>query len=294
MNLGRGVGLYGTRILCPILHSIRPRMPFVTVNDRSLYYFLRGPAASKEALTLVFIHGLGSSSSFYATIIPYLVEAGFTCLSIDTHGSGLSAYTGQQTSVKSIAHDVAAVLSSLDISPDQTVAVGHSMGGMVVGELASKLPLGGAVLIGPVEPSPQAAEVFSKRIEAVQKNGMEIMADTIPAAATGSTSTPTHRAFIRALLLAQDPKGYASLCRAIADAERPPYSRATCPVLAIVGEEDKTAPAEGVRNILQSWNGPRDITSLPGVGHWHCIEAAEEVGSIVLEFAGQVLGFKGK
>lgn len=87
MNLGRGVGLYGTRILCPILHSIRPRMPFVTVNDRSLYYFLRGPAASKEALTLVFIHGLGSSSSFYATIIPYLVEAGFTCLSIDTHGT---------------------------------------------------------------------------------------------------------------------------------------------------------------------------------------------------------------
>lgn len=45
---------------------------------------------------------------------------------------------------------------------------------------------------------------------------------------------------------------------------------------------------------LLSWNGPRDITSLPGVGHWHCIEAAEEVGSIVLEFAGQVLGFKGK
>lgn len=87
MNLGRGVGLYGTRILCPILHSIRPRMPFVTVNDRSLYYFLRRPAASKEALTLVFIHGLGSSSSFYATIIPYLVEAGFTCLSIDTHGT---------------------------------------------------------------------------------------------------------------------------------------------------------------------------------------------------------------
>lgn len=172
--------------------------------------------------------------------------------------------------MKSIAHDVTAVLSSLDISPDRTVAVGHSMGGMVVGELAAKLPLRGAVLIGPVEPSPQAAEVFSKRMEAVRKSeltllqlcytgsltgnaldGMEIMADTIPAAATGSKSTPTHRAFIRALLLAQDPKGYASLCRAIADAERPPYSRATCPVLAIVGEEDKTAPAEGVRNILQ-------------------------------------------
>lgn len=86
MHLARRVGSYGTWILCPIPRSIRPRMPFVTVNDRSLYYFLRRPEVSNETLTLVFIPGLGSSSSFYATIIPYLVEAGFTCLSIDTHG----------------------------------------------------------------------------------------------------------------------------------------------------------------------------------------------------------------
>ena len=59
-------------------------MPFARVNDKCLYYFVRSP--TRSALTLVFIHGLGSSSSFYATVIPGLVEAGFSCLAIDTHG----------------------------------------------------------------------------------------------------------------------------------------------------------------------------------------------------------------
>ena len=64
-------------------------MPFIHVNRKELYYTWSSPetrSKQNSGLTLVFIHGLGSSSSFYATVIPSLVKAGFSCLAIDTHG----------------------------------------------------------------------------------------------------------------------------------------------------------------------------------------------------------------
>lgn len=65
---------------------------------------------------------------------------------------------------------------------------------------------------------------------------MEPMADIIPTAATGTKSIPTHHAFIRALLLAQDPQGYTSLCETISSAVSPDHSRIHCRALFVVGE----------------------------------------------------------
>lgn len=63
-------------------------MPFLLVRGKSLYYRL-APTQGREgdaAPVLLFIHGLGSSSSFYAPIIPSLVSAGYRCAAFDTHG----------------------------------------------------------------------------------------------------------------------------------------------------------------------------------------------------------------
>lgn len=77
------------------------------------------------------------------------------------------------------------------------------------------------------------------------------MADTIPQAATGSKSSSTHKAFIRALLLSQKEAGYNSLCQAIAQAERPAYSDAYCPLLIIAGAQDKTSPVADSEVMLE-------------------------------------------
>lgn len=52
---------------------------------------------------------------------------------------------------------------------NRVIAVGHSMGGMVVCDLASRRELAGAILIGAVNPNPQAAEIFAKRINTVRQ-----------------------------------------------------------------------------------------------------------------------------
>ena len=103
------------------------------------------------------------------------------------------------------------------------------------------------------------------------------MANTIPNAATGSRSTPLQKAFIRELLLGQNPLGYISLCRVKA------------PLLLIAGEEDKSAPLDGCKHILGSVSSStKKLEILPKVGHWHCIEASDEVGKLIADFAQQV------
>lgn len=75
------------------------------------------------------------------------------------------------------------------------------------------------------------------------------MADTIPGAATGSKSTSIQEAFIRSLLLSQQPEGYVSLCKVIAEATPPKYNKVTCPLLIVAGEDDKSAPLQGCQSI---------------------------------------------
>lgn len=70
-------------------------MPFITVDGQQLYHKWYRPDAG-NGVTLALVHGLGSSHSFYATIIPSLVSHGFACLAIDTPGPSsvyLCSYT---------------------------------------------------------------------------------------------------------------------------------------------------------------------------------------------------------
>jgi pimeloyl-ACP methyl ester carboxylesterase len=151
-------------------------MPFAQVNNKKLFYTLTAPdtSTSKSPFTLLCIHGLGSASSFYAPITPHLTSLGHTVLAIDTHGAGLSPYTGAGNTATGIADDALAVVESLRGQvPEDVVVLGHSMGGIVASEMALRdgksSRIKGLVLIGPVNPNPGAAEVFGKRIEVVSQ-----------------------------------------------------------------------------------------------------------------------------
>lgn len=117
------------------------------------------------------------------------------------------------------------------------------------------------------------------------------MANSIPYQATGSRATPLKRAFIRELILSQKPEGYAALCRAIASSKASDYAAITSPFLVIAGEEDKSATLEGCQHIydaVKSRNKRMEV--LAQVGHWHCIEANDEVGKLMCDFMKLVYG----
>ncbi|CAG8925004.1 unnamed protein product [Penicillium salamii] len=262
-------------------------MPFVQANSNRLNYADSHPdgAPTPTGLTFIFIHGLGSSQNYYYPVIPHLTEF-HRCITLDTYGAARSAYTGDRITIPSIAEDVIGVMDTMQIP--KAVVVGHSMGGLVVTELGARYParMLGVVAIGPTHPSEMLVSVMSKRSTTVLESGMEPMANTIPFGAVGSRSTPLQKAFIRELILGQDPKGYAALCQAIASAQPADYGAVKAPFLLIAGEEDKSASMEGCEHIFERISSEKkSLEVLQGVGHWHCIEASEEVGALIAQFA---------
>lgn len=69
-----------------------------------------------------------------------------------------------------MAADAEALMWKLGLEAPRTILVGHSMGGMVACELASRMELRGIVLLGPVHPTPGMEGVFTQRIENVMKS----------------------------------------------------------------------------------------------------------------------------
>jgi len=267
-------------------------MPFAKINDKSIFYTDDAQKeGSSSKTTTVFVHGLGSSSCFYKTIIPHLQSVS-RCITLDTPGSGLSELGKSEQSIQSISSDIIRLLDHLKVD-ERVVIVGHSMGGIVASEVAATYPdrVKGVVLIGPVNPQPQMATVFEQRIEAVKKDGLEGLAGSIPTAATGKKSTSLHHAFVRSLILGTSPEGYMSLCRVISTAKQPKYDAVTAPLVILAGEDDKTAPLESSETILENYGtdqNNKSIQRLSGVGHWHCIEAADEVARHIEQFVKNI------
>lgn len=144
-------------------------MPFKTINSKSLFYTdTPSTSSSPNAHTTLFIHGLGSSSCFYSTIIPYLTSQ-TRCIALDTPGSGLSELGSKEQSIKTIAEDALALLDALNVK-EEVVVVGHSMGGIVASVMAEmfKERVKGVVLLGPVNPAEGLRDVFGKRVEVVK------------------------------------------------------------------------------------------------------------------------------
>ena len=280
-------------------------MPYLTLSDQRRIHYTDTPPKSPSstittaddkapptATTIIFVHGLGSTENYFFPIFPHLPT--YRLLTFDNYGAGRSALVpaAPATSVALIAADALSLLDHLAVR-DPVVVVGYSMGGMVPTHLAATAParVRAAVCIGPVHPTPQVADVFAQRIPKVRGGGMEVMADSVPDAATGKGANAAQKAFIREMLLSQEVEGYVANCRAIMEAAPPEYGAVTCPVLIVAGDEDKSAPVagcEGIFDRLGTDKGKKKLTVLKGVGHWYCVEDPDKVGREVSGWLGEM------
>lgn len=147
-------------------------MPFITITYKRLHYTDYPAASDVTKGTIVCHHGLGSSQNFYTPVVPRLTQAGFRVITFDATGAGRSSYTQIEQSVSSLANDVLGLIDALSVK-GKVIAVGHSMGGMVVTHLAAehKERIQALILLGPVYPSEGVSKVFEKRIETVEREG---------------------------------------------------------------------------------------------------------------------------
>ncbi|KFZ01759.1 hypothetical protein V500_00625 [Pseudogymnoascus sp. VKM F-4518 (FW-2643)] len=260
-------------------------MPSVKINGKSLFYTIDGDSTTK--VTTLFIHGIGSSSCFYHSIIPGL-KSSTRCIALDTPGSGLSELGKSEQSIATIGEDVVGLLDTLNIK-EKIIVVGHSVGCAVANFLAATYPdrVRAVVLLGPVNPDFAIASVFEQRIEVIKSEGLERLAKSIPLTATGERAGSLQHAFIRTLILSTSPEGYMSLCHVMATAQQPNYGAINVPLLIITGSDDVTAPLSGPKDILEKYGTKKtekSIKDLSGIGHWHCVEAPDDVEGLIKEF----------
>lgn len=117
-----------------------------------------------DARPLLFLHGGSGSLADFEAIFPALDE--FHCVFVDTRGHGRSTLGRATMSYSRLADDIEAVIDHLDL--DRPVVFGHSDGGTVALELASRAhtELAGIITLGANawRPSDRVFETFLGRI----------------------------------------------------------------------------------------------------------------------------------
>jgi pimeloyl-ACP methyl ester carboxylesterase len=190
-------------------------------------------------------------------------------------------------SVESHADDLAAVLAELGV--DSAKVVGHSMGTLVVRALAARHPdrVSGLALLGAVrEPAEAGRQAQRDRAAVLREKGTAAVAPGVVAGALSETTRrdrPEVAAFVRELVMRQDPEGYARNCEALAAATDPGPIDSKLPLLLVTGSDDKVGPPEASQELATS-HGSATVEILPGVGHWTALEAARATTDLLLKF----------
>ncbi|GAA1072085.1 alpha/beta fold hydrolase [Nocardiopsis composta] len=146
-------------------NSAGPRHGALT--DVRLFHTEHGPEDAAHALLLV--HGWGSDSHEWVQHIPHLAER-YRVIAADLRGHGSSGVPPSGNTPRAMAADLAALLDGLPGRAPVT-AVGHSMGGQVVGLLAADRPdlVHALVTVDPGYGFPAAvAEAFPRMAEALR------------------------------------------------------------------------------------------------------------------------------
>jgi 3-oxoadipate enol-lactonase len=234
---------------------------------------------------VLMVHGLGGTTNFYQVQAQALAER-FQVIRVDSAGAGRSP-AGGQISIGSHAGDLAALLDQLGVSG--AAVIGHSMGTLVARTLAARHPalVSRLVLLGAVaEPADAARQAQRDRAATLRKDGTAAVAPGVVANALSETTQrdkPEVAAFVRELIMRQDPEGYARNCEALAAATDPGPVDPGLPLLLITGSDDKTGPPE-VSQAIASAHGSATVTVIDGIGHWTALEAARDVTDHLLKF----------
>jgi pimeloyl-ACP methyl ester carboxylesterase len=163
------------------------------------------------------------------------------------------------------------------------------MGTLVVRELARRHPgkVSALALLGAVrEPAEAGRQAQRDRAAVLREKGTAAVAPGVVANALSETTRqrrPEVAAFVRELVMRQDPEGYARNCEALGAATDPGPIATSLPLLLITGDDDKVGPPEASQELADA-HGNAAVEILPGVGHWTALEAAGPVTDHLLKF----------
>ncbi len=259
-------------------------MPKVEVNGSRLFYQLSGTATGP---VLLFSNSLGTTVDMWEPQLAAF-ESRYRVLRYDMRGHGQSDLTGP-CSIADLGQDVVALLDELRIPKVHFCGlsvggvIGQWLGANAAQRLASLVLCNTAAKIG-------TPEIWNQRIAAATQDGMASITDAIlqrwftPAFRDRS---PDIMAAWRAMLLANDPRGYVLVSTAIRDMDQRDLVRSIrLPTLIIAGDHDPGTTVEDAE-FLESRIPGATLVRLPAA-HISNVEATSLFNTAVTEFLAGV------
>jgi pimeloyl-ACP methyl ester carboxylesterase len=117
---------------------VRQARHVTAIGEQRIAWLEAGPETAGPALArspVVLVHGLGTSEAWWSRTVPVLA-ARYRVLAVDLVGFGRSA--GQPVRLDAAADQLAAWAAAIEL--ERATFVGHSMGGLVVADLAARRP----------------------------------------------------------------------------------------------------------------------------------------------------------
>jgi len=234
--------------------------------------------AGDGPVTLVLLHGIGSSARSWTALLPLLAPHA-RCLAWDLPGYGGSDPLAVEHPV---ASDYLAVLEAwLEREHvDRFVVLGHSLGALIAGEAARQWSarVTGMVLADPGsgnglkvdEPWPPR---LTGRIDDLKSMGQSAFAAARAPRMCARQAPDCARQMTEREMARVRLPGYAQAVALLAQADLAatlPHTR--CPLTFMVGAEDRITPPDSVKR-LAARRPDAGYIELPGVGHAGYVEA---------------------
>jgi len=245
-------------------------------NGTRLAFEDRG--AGKPAF--VFIHGWACDRSFFAPQTEHFSRQ-HRVLSLDLRGHGESDKPQGPYPIAAFADDVAYIVEKFGLG--KTVAVGHSMGGLIVLQLAAAYPdcVAGIVLVDPpsLDPPPERRAMLEAVAAGIEAGDHESRRGFIENMFL-PTSDRELVENVLAVMLAAPSHAAVNAIRGVLEFDGR-AAAASCKVAALLLS---SAPQRHPPQLVSEWLPTVVYGGTVGAGHFNQLEVADQVNSMIEAF----------
>ena len=255
----------------------RTTMGMMTRNGIKLAYDDRGAGDP----TILFVHGWTCDRSFFAPQAEHFAGR-HRVVSVDLRGHGESDKPNEPYPIEAYADDIAYLIEQLGLG--KVVAVGHSMGGLTVAQLAASHPHCVAAIAmvepGPFAAPPEVRAVFEAIANAIEAGNQEPRREFIRNNLFLPTSDPMFIEDVLRITMAAPSHVAAGALRGIARFDGlPVLGDCKVPALHLVAASPFNPP-----QLMSQWLPNVVHGQTVGAGHINQLEAPDQVNLMIDNF----------
>jgi 3-oxoadipate enol-lactonase len=256
----------------------------IEINGINIHYHDEG-----EGLPVIFIHAFALNQTMWKEQVAALKNQ-YRCITLDLRGFGHSDVAGETSLMDKLAGDINELMKALAI--DQAVLVGLSMGGYIAFAFYRNFPEAvRALVLADTRATADSEEAKANRLRSAEKalrEGSTAIADDTTPKLLGDTTFNNNAELVNlvhSLQASNPPAGIAAAQRGMAARvdSTDILSQINCPVLVIVGSEDKLTPLPEAEVIHKGIDNSK-LLVIENAGHLSNMESPDEFNKAVREF----------